>query len=105
WSSLKRNGFSYTSDKGDIHHNEQRISDDLYDFIQVVFLTNSGTEATELALMIARLYNGCHDIISHRNGYHGNASTTKGAIAQRIYRYVVVQECLKFSGFACQLLS
>ncbi|GJT91986.1 RNA-directed DNA polymerase, eukaryota [Tanacetum coccineum] len=49
----------------------------------------SGDEATELALMIARLYNGCHDIISHRNGYHGNASTTKGAIAQRIYRYDV----------------
>ncbi|GKA80059.1 alanine--glyoxylate aminotransferase 2 homolog 3, mitochondrial [Tanacetum coccineum] len=57
----------------------------------VVFLTNSGTEATELALMIARLYSGCHDIISLINVYHGNASTTKAAIAERIYGYYVVQ--------------
>nr|GEZ98149.1 serine carboxypeptidase-like [Tanacetum cinerariifolium] len=28
-------GFSYTSDKQDIRHNEQGISDGLYDFVQV----------------------------------------------------------------------
>ena len=35
-----------------------------YIFHQVVFFTNSGKEATELAMLIARLYTGCHDIIS-----------------------------------------
>ena len=28
-------GFSYSSDKHDIRHNEHGVSDDLYDFLQV----------------------------------------------------------------------
>lgn len=28
-------GFSYSSDKHDIRHNEQGVSNDLYDFLQV----------------------------------------------------------------------
>lgn len=28
-------GFSYTSDKRDIRHNEEGVSNDLYDFLQV----------------------------------------------------------------------
>ncbi|KAL4610860.1 hypothetical protein ACB092_08G083000 [Castanea dentata] len=59
--------------------------------LKVVYFTNSGTEANELALMIARLYSGCHDIISLRNGYHGNAAGTMGATAQSNYKFNVVQ--------------
>jgi len=59
--------------------------------LKVVFFTNSGTEANELALMIARLYTGCNDIISLRNGYHGNAAGTMGATAQSNWKFKVVQ--------------
>ncbi|KAK9280433.1 hypothetical protein L1049_014123 [Liquidambar formosana] len=59
--------------------------------LKVVFFTNSGTEANELALMIARLYTGCHDIISLRNAYHGNAAGTMGSTAQRNYKFNIVQ--------------
>ncbi|OIW00885.1 hypothetical protein TanjilG_20886 [Lupinus angustifolius] len=59
--------------------------------LKVVFFTNSGTEANELAIMIARLYTGCHDIISIRNAYHGNAAGTMGATAQSIWKFNVVQ--------------
>ncbi|XP_024967299.1 alanine--glyoxylate aminotransferase 2 homolog 2, mitochondrial-like [Cynara cardunculus var. scolymus] len=59
--------------------------------LNVVFFTNSGTEANELALMIARLYTGFHDIISLRNGYHGNAAATMSATGQRNFKYNVVQ--------------
>ncbi|KAK2361282.1 glycine transaminase [Trifolium repens] len=59
--------------------------------LKVVFFTNSGTEANELAMMIARLYTGCHDIISVRNSYHGNASGTMGATAQSIWKFNVIQ--------------
>ncbi|KAB1224585.1 hypothetical protein CJ030_MR2G004977 [Morella rubra] len=59
--------------------------------LKVVFFTNSGTEANELAMLIARLYTGCHDIISLRNGYHGNASATMGATGQSIWKHNVVQ--------------
>ncbi|XP_028764485.1 alanine--glyoxylate aminotransferase 2 homolog 3, mitochondrial [Neltuma alba] len=59
--------------------------------LKVVFFTNSGTEANELAIMMARLYTGCHDIISLRNAYHGNAAGTMGATAQSIWKFNVVQ--------------
>ncbi|GAB4833666.1 hypothetical protein Ancab_031911 [Ancistrocladus abbreviatus] len=59
--------------------------------LKVVFFTNSGTDANELALMIARLYTGCHDIISLRNSYHGNATGTMGATAQCNWKFNVIQ--------------
>ncbi|KAK4749524.1 hypothetical protein SAY87_026973 [Trapa incisa] len=59
--------------------------------LKVVFFTNSGTEANELAMMIAKLYTGCHDIISIRNSYHGNAAGTMGATAQCNWKFNVVQ--------------
>ncbi|XP_019418168.1 PREDICTED: alanine--glyoxylate aminotransferase 2 homolog 2, mitochondrial-like isoform X1 [Lupinus angustifolius] len=59
--------------------------------LEAVFFTNSGTEANELALMIARLYTGYHDIISIRNGYHGNATSTMAATAQFFHKFNVVQ--------------
>ncbi|XP_010921087.1 alanine--glyoxylate aminotransferase 2 homolog 3, mitochondrial [Elaeis guineensis] len=59
--------------------------------LKVVFFTNSGTEANELAMMIARLYTGCHDIISLRNAYHGNAAGTMGATAQFNWKFNVIQ--------------
>ncbi|GMH10002.1 hypothetical protein Nepgr_011843 [Nepenthes gracilis] len=59
--------------------------------LKVVFFTNSGTEANELALMMARLYTRCHDIISLRNSYHGNAAGTMGATAQCNYKFNVIQ--------------
>ncbi|KAL0338103.1 UNVERIFIED_CONTAM: Alanine--glyoxylate aminotransferase 23, mitochondrial [Sesamum angustifolium] len=59
--------------------------------LKVVFFTNSGTEANELAMMMARLYTGSHDIISLRNAYHGNAAGTMGATAQSNWKFNVVQ--------------
>ncbi|KAL2238420.1 UNVERIFIED_CONTAM: Alanine--glyoxylate aminotransferase 2, mitochondrial [Sesamum indicum] len=59
--------------------------------LKVVFFTNSGTEANELALMMARLYTGSHDVISIRNGYHGNAGATMAATAQSSYKFNVIQ--------------
>ncbi|WZY83561.1 hypothetical protein YC2023_029945 [Brassica napus] len=59
--------------------------------LKVVFFTNSGTEANELAMMMARLYTGCNDVVSLRNSYHGNAAATMGATAQSNWKFNVVQ--------------
>lgn len=34
-------GFSYSSDDDDIRHNEEGVSNDLYDFLQVCFYLNA----------------------------------------------------------------
>ncbi|XP_060176363.1 alanine--glyoxylate aminotransferase 2 homolog 2, mitochondrial-like [Lycium barbarum] len=59
--------------------------------LKVVFFTNSGTEANELAIMMARQYTNCHDIISLRNAYHGNAGVTMSTTGQSIWKFNIVQ--------------
>ena len=41
--------------------------------LDTVYFANSGTEANELALMMARLYTGNIDILAVRNAYHGGS--------------------------------
>ena len=51
--------------------------------LQVAYFVNSGTEANEMALLMARLHSGNHDIISLRNAYHGIREATMGLLGQR----------------------
>lgn len=45
---------------------------------QVCYFVNSGSEANDLALMMARLYTGHYDVLCLRNCYHGMSPTTMG---------------------------
>lgn len=42
--------------------------------LEVVFLVNSGSEANELALRLARTYTGRRDVVVVQSGYHGNTN-------------------------------
>ncbi len=44
----------------------------------VVYVVNSGSEANELALRMARAATGHHDVLAVEHGYHGNTSATIG---------------------------
>lgn len=57
--------------------------------LSVVYLVNSGSEATELAFLMARLYTGAHEIISIRNGYHGGSQAAAASTAMSTWRYPV----------------
>lgn len=46
--------------------------------LETVYLTNSGTEATEGAMKLAKRYTGRFEIIAAKNAYHGN---TQGAMS------------------------
>ena len=46
--------------------------------LETVYLTNSGTEATEGAIKLAKRYTGRSEIIAAKNGYHGN---TQGSMS------------------------
>lgn len=43
------------------------------------FFVNSGSEANDLAIALARVHTGRFDILSMRNGYHGMTQTVMGA--------------------------
>lgn len=61
------------------------------DVLQVVYFVNSGSEANDLAVLLARLYTGNFDIVSLRNGYHGMSYQTMGLSNMAPYRYPVAQ--------------
>src|SRR5215470_7365164 len=44
--------------------------------LDVTYFVNSGSEANDLAVMMARLYTGQADVIALRNGYHGGSPST-----------------------------
>lgn len=52
------------------------------------FFTNSGTEANETALVVARLYTGCDDVIVLRYSYHGRSMLAMSLSGNANYRAV-----------------
>ena len=59
--------------------------------LQVVYFVNSGTEANELAMLMARLYSGNLGMIALRNAYHGGSSNTIGLTALNTWKYPIPQ--------------
>lgn len=55
--------------------------------LEVTYFTNSGSEANDLATMIARVHTGHFEVISLRNGYHGGTQTTMGLTAMGSWKY------------------
>lgn len=59
------------------------------------FFVNSGSEANDLALLMARLYTGKFEIVSLQNAYHGASPMLMGVTAQSSWRYNTP------TGFGC----
>ncbi|MFG0257448.1 MAG: aspartate aminotransferase family protein [Phycisphaerales bacterium JB043] len=59
--------------------------------LKVCYFTNSGAEANDLAILMARLYTGHWDFIALRNAYHGMTSPTMGLTAMRSWKFQVPQ--------------
>ena len=51
------------------------------------YFTNSGSEANDLASMMARLHTGQFEIIALSNGYHGGSQTTMGLTGMGNWRF------------------
>jgi 4-aminobutyrate aminotransferase len=54
--------------------------------LQKSFFTNSGTEANEAALLLARMATGSFDVVALRHGYSGGSTLTKSVTAQAPWR-------------------
>lgn len=51
------------------------------------FFTNSGTEANEAAILLARCYTGSSEIIALRHSYHGRSATAMAANGISTWKY------------------
>ncbi|MEO7712993.1 MAG: aspartate aminotransferase family protein [Gemmatimonadaceae bacterium] len=57
--------------------------------LDVTYFVNSGSEANDLAITMARLYTGHTDVIALRNGYHGGSPSAMGLTSHNTWKYPV----------------
>lgn len=57
--------------------------------LDVTYFVNSGSEANDLAITMARLYTGNRDVIAVRNGYHGGSPSAMGLTSHSTWKYPV----------------
>ena len=55
--------------------------------LKVCYFVNSGSEANDLALLMARAYSGSYDVIALRNAYHGGNAGTMGVTAHSTWKF------------------
>ncbi len=55
--------------------------------LDVTYFTNSGSEANDLAIQMARLHTGNRDVIALRNAYHGNSPGAIGLTSHSTWKY------------------
>ena len=57
--------------------------------LDVTYFVNSGSEANDLAVTMARLFTGNTDVIALRNGYHGGSPSAMGLTSHNTWKYPV----------------
>ncbi len=55
--------------------------------LDVTYFVNSGTEANDLAISMARLKTGHSDVIAVRNAYHGNSPNAQGLTSLSTWKF------------------
>ncbi|MCJ8741242.1 hypothetical protein PDJAM_G00068390 [Pangasius djambal] len=72
-----------------IQEYSEKLASLLPEPLKVVYLTNSGSEANDLALLMARLHTGNVDAITLRGSYHGGSPLAMGLTSNTVYKYPV----------------
>jgi alanine-glyoxylate transaminase / (R)-3-amino-2-methylpropionate-pyruvate transaminase len=57
--------------------------------LKICYFVNSGSEANDLALLMARAYTGNYDVIALRNAYHGGNASGMAITAHSTWKYNV----------------
>jgi alanine-glyoxylate transaminase/(R)-3-amino-2-methylpropionate-pyruvate transaminase len=57
--------------------------------LKVCYFVNSGSEANDVAMLMARAYTGNYDIIALRNAYHGGNMSAMGLTAHSTWKFNV----------------
>ena len=57
--------------------------------LKVCYFTNSGSEANDLAILMARAYTGNYDVLALRNCYHGGSMQTMGLTSHHTWKFNV----------------
>ncbi len=67
----------------------KELADKMPGDLKVVYFTNSGSEANDLAMLMARAYTGNFDAIALRNAYHGGSPSTMALTSHHTWKFNV----------------
>ena len=65
----------------------QKLASKMPAGLDVTYFVNSGSEANDLAVTMARLYTGNHDVIALRNAYHGGSPSSIGMTSHHTWKH------------------
>lgn len=65
----------------------KELTDKMPGDLKVCYFVNSGSEANDLAMLMARMYTGNYDIIALRNAYHGGVASTMGLTSHSTWKF------------------
>ncbi|MEW5317287.1 MAG: hypothetical protein WDW38_008598 [Sanguina aurantia] len=69
----------------------KELADKMPGNLKSVYFVNSGSEANDLAMMMARMHTGNWDLLCLRNGYHGVSIATMGACGHGTWKQQMPQ--------------
>jgi alanine-glyoxylate transaminase/(R)-3-amino-2-methylpropionate-pyruvate transaminase len=67
----------------------EKLASKLPGDLKVCYFVNSGSEANDLALLMARLFTGNYDVIALRNAYHGGNASGMSVTAHNTWKFNV----------------
>ena len=69
----------------------KRLAQKLPGDLNVTYFVNSGSEANDLALTMARLYTRHYDVMAMQNAYHGGITSTMGLTSHHTWKFPLPQ--------------
>ena len=69
----------------------KKLASKMPEGLDVTYFTNSGSEANDLAISMARLFTGNNDVIALRNAYHGGSPSSMGLTSHSTWKYPMPQ--------------
>jgi alanine-glyoxylate transaminase / (R)-3-amino-2-methylpropionate-pyruvate transaminase len=67
----------------------QKLASKMPPGLDVTYFVNSGSEANDLAITMARLFTGNTDVIALRNAYHGNSPSSIGLTSHHTWKHPI----------------
>jgi len=65
----------------------ERLASKMPRGLDVTYFVNSGSEANDLAIMMARAYTGNQDVVAVRNSYHGGSPASMALTSHHTWKY------------------
>ena len=69
------------------HEYAEKLKQKLPKELDCIYLVNSGSEAVELAIKMAKLFTGRQEVISLKNSYHGASAVALAATGICSFKY------------------